>query len=82
MLGMNRYPGQMVKIGSYEVKVLEVGTNSVHLGVTAPREIPIDRYDAHGRKLNRGPTDNLASRTAQPTHESRPTDHELLSTKD
>ena len=57
MLAIKLYPGQMLKIGDAEVKYLADGGSPIRLGVKASRDVPIDRFDAHGRQLNRGKQD-------------------------
>ena len=46
MLVLSRYPRQVVMIGrDIQVVVLEIVGDRVRLGVTAPREIPVQRQE-------------------------------------
>ena len=47
MLILTRYPRQVVTIGrDIQVMVLDIAGNRVRLGITAPREIPVQRPEA------------------------------------
>jgi carbon storage regulator len=47
MLILTRYPRQVVMIGdNIQVMVLDIAGERVRLGITAPREIPVQRPEA------------------------------------
>jgi carbon storage regulator len=47
MLILTRYPRQVVMIGpDIQVMVIDIAGNRVRLGITAPREIPVQRPEA------------------------------------
>jgi carbon storage regulator len=47
MLILTRYPRQVVIIGrDIQVMVLDIAGERVRLGITAPREIPVQRQEA------------------------------------
>ena len=47
--------GQMVKLDDVTIMLCEMGRSKARLGITAPREIQIDRLDTQGTKLNYTP---------------------------
>jgi carbon storage regulator len=47
MLILTRYPRQVVMIGQdIQIIVLDIAGERVRLGITAPREIPVQRQEA------------------------------------
>lgn len=51
MLILTRRPGETIKIGDdIEVTVLSIKGNQVRLGVTAPKDVPVDREEIYIRK--------------------------------
>jgi carbon storage regulator len=49
MLVLSRYPREVVLIGrDIQVMVLEIAKGRVRLGITAPREIPVQRQERLG----------------------------------
>jgi len=54
MLALSRKVGEIVDIGEgyhhVEVVVFEIRGDTVHLGIRAPQEIPIDRREVRRRK--------------------------------
>ncbi len=48
MLVVRRRAGESLVIGeNVEIQILEVGPTQVKLGIVAPKEIPIQRMEAH-----------------------------------
>jgi carbon storage regulator len=81
MLVLTRRIGERILIGpDVEIAIVQVRSNSVRLGVTAPREIPVHRAEVrermqenHAGQLNRSgmPGEPEDPRTAQ-IHEPMP----------
>ena len=66
MLILTRKPGEKIIIGhDIEIEVLAVGTDQVRLGINAPREISVYRYELYqaAQAANR-------AAAAQPTREA------------
>lgn len=54
MLVLKRRPGQSIMIGEHiEVTILSISAadDNVRVGITAPRELQVDRREVHERKL-------------------------------
>jgi len=52
MLILTRRPGETIKIGEgIEITVIQVKGNQVRLGVTAPREVQVDREEIAQRRI-------------------------------
>ena len=48
MLVIRRRAGEAVQIGAdIEIQIIEVSPNRVKLGISAPRDIPVARKEAH-----------------------------------
>ena len=51
MLVLERKPGQKILIGTdVIVELLEIKHGKIRLGVTAPREVPVDRSEVRDQK--------------------------------
>lgn len=51
VLVLSRKPNEGIVInGNVEVVVIDMGAGRVRLGITAPREIPVDRKEVHNAK--------------------------------
>jgi carbon storage regulator len=51
MLVLTRRIGQEVLInGNYRIKVVKICGRAAHLGITAPEDVRIDRYEVHQRR--------------------------------
>jgi carbon storage regulator len=59
MLVLSRSIGESVVIGegTVTVTVLKVIGNQVRIGITAPREVAVDREEVHERRRREQPTD-------------------------
>lgn len=56
MLILTRHPRQVVMIGhDIQVLVLDIVGNRVRLGITAPREIPVQRSEAKAYSTSQAP---------------------------
>ena len=54
MLVLGRRTNESIIIdGNIEVRVLDVGSDRVRLGITAPSDVSVDREEIHHKKMSR-----------------------------